>query len=417
MIQSIKNIFNLTPKVYAVDVEINGDGAYRCNAVELISQKGSIHFTALEAGSIDTLPVNRQLDATGKLLGKISKKDPVCLILNGKGIIHRKINIGTSLPDSDIIKQIIPNANPEDFYIQKQEIAGQKEKAAQIVSLARKSFIDKVIADFSQSFDFIVDVSINPFALDDILPVIQNETPLYYKNICINLRENTIEDFSVEPENRTQILEIGNQSVNSVLLPALGIGFSFLINPTGNHAPIESVQEKKKEYLYKQKTHTIGKVSLISIFIILIVNFLIFDHYYKKTEEQQPQVAKQEELINKVKQLTEIHSAKSKFLQQSGLLTPNKISFYADRIAGTVPGGITLTDWKFNPLADPNKKETFTFKNGVIVISGISNQSSAFNEWIKELKSTEGVESVSIFGYDYDIKASVALFTIELTVQ
>ncbi len=156
---------------------------------------------------------------------------------------------------------------------------------------------------------------------------------------------------------------------------------------------------------------------MFSAFIILIINFLIFDHYYKQTQEEQPQVAKQEELINKVKLLNEALSAKSKFLQQSGLLTPNKISFYADRIASTVPDGIILTDWQFNPLADPNKKETFTFNNGVIVISGISNQSAEFNDWIKELKNGEGIESVSILGYDHDLKANTALFTITLTVQ
>jgi Tfp pilus assembly protein PilN len=403
MLQDIKNIFNLTQKVYAIDVEINTDGAYHCNAVELVKQKGAIDFTVLEMND--------------ETFGKIQKKTPVCLILNGKGIIHRKITVNASLPDADIIKQIIPNVNPEDFYIQKQEIARQKEQQTQIISLARKSLIDKVIADMSESFDFIVDVSINPFALDDILPVISNESLLHYKNISIHIRENKIEDFTVQAESEEQTLEIGNQSVNTILLPALGIGFSFLINPTGNHASIEAIQEKNKEYLYKQKTQLIGKISLISVFIILIINFLIFDHFYKKTQEEQPQVIKQEELINKVKQLNETLSAKSKFLQQSGLLTPNKISFYADRIASTIPDGIMLTDWQFNPPADPNKKETFTFKNGIIVISGISNQSAGFNNWIKELKNSEGIESVSILGYDHDIKANAALFTIELTFQ
>ncbi|MDR1729765.1 MAG: hypothetical protein LBR52_03790 [Prevotellaceae bacterium] len=414
MIQDIKNIFNLTPKVYAIDVEINSDGTYRCNAVKLTRQKGSIHFAALEVSPVDGMTSNHPVNSQ---CGEISRKDPVCLILSGKGIIHRKITTGAQLPDADIIKQLIPNVNPDDFYIRKQEIDRQKEKLTQIVSLARKSFIDKVIADLSGSFDFIVDVSISPFALDDILPVMQNENSLYYKNIHILLRENNIEDFTVQAENQTQTLEIGSQPVDALLLPALGIGFSFLINPTGSHAPIEAIQRRNKEFLYRQKTQLTGKISLIPVFIILIINFLVFDHFYKKTQEEQPQVAKQEELINKVKLLNETLAAKSKFLQQSGLLTKNKISFYADRIANTIPDGITLTDWQFNPPADPNKKETFTFKNGIIVISGISNQSAGFNEWIKELKSGEGIESASILGYDHDIKSNTALFTIELTVQ
>ena len=403
MLDDIKNIFNLAKKVYAIDVEINTDNAYHCHVVELTRQKGNINFTVLETDN--------------ETLGKIPPKAPVCLILNGKGIIHRKITVEASLPDAGIIKQIIPNVNPEDFYIQKQTISGRKEMQVQLVSLARKSLIDKVISDFSERYDFIVDVSITPFVLDDILPVISNERLLHCKNIRIQLQEHRIEDFSVQAENEEQWLEIGNQSVNTALLPALGTGFSFLINPTGNHAPIGTVQEKNKEYTYRQKTQTIGKISLCSIFIILIINFLVFDHFYKKTQHEQPRVAKQEELINKVKRLNETLSDKSKFLQQTGLLDPHKISFYADRIAAAVPGDIRLTDLQFNPLTDPVKKETFTFKKGIIIISGTGSKSAGFNEWIKELKGNPVIESVSILGYDHDIRENTALFTIELTVR
>ena len=402
MLQDIKNIFNLTQKVYAIDVEISTDGACHCNIVELTKQKGSINFTVLEMD--------------GEAFGKIKKKDPVCFILNGKGIIHRRITVDASLPDTNIIKQIIPNVNPEEFYIQKQTIADQKEKQVQLVSLARKSLIDKIIADFSEAFDFIVDVSISPFVLDNILPVIPDKNLLHYKNISIHLRENKVEDFTVNTENEKQMLEIGNQSIDTTLLPALGIGFSFLITPANTYTPVETIQDKNKEYLYRQKTLTIGKISLLSIFMILIINFLIFDHYYKKTQQEQPQVVKQEELINKVQQLNKTLSDKSKFLQQTGLLDPNKISFHADRIAATLPVDITLTDMQLNPLADPNKKETFTFKNGIILISGTSNSSAGFNDWIKELKNSPVIESVSILSYDHDLKANTALFTIELTV-
>lgn len=406
--QEIKDIFYPARQVYAIDVEINGEGTYVCRAVELTKQKGSIHFTALGVIAIDGAAANFPVNMSSA---------PVCLILNGRGIIHRKITVAASLSDTDIIKQVIPNVNPEEFYIQKQEIAQQKETRTQIISLARKSLINKVMTDFFDTFHFIVDVSISPFALEDILPVIHGENVLHYKNIRIEVKENSVADFSVQAENETQTLVIENQAVDTVLLPALGIGLSYLIDPTTLHVPIEDVREKNEAYRYKQKTHVIGKTALIVAFIVLIVNFFIFDHYYKKTQDEQPQVAKQEALIDKATQLNETLSSKSKFLQQSGLLTPNKISFYADRIAGTVPEGITLTEWQFNPLSNPNKKESLTFQNSLLVISGISNQSTGFNQWIKELKNGEGIESVSILGYDHDIKEKNAVFTIELTVE
>ncbi len=402
MFQNLKNIISTTQKVYAIDVETTTDGNYHCLAMELARAKGAIDFVALQpAGDISLIPA----------------KAPVCLVLNGKGIIHRKITVNTSITDADIIRQIIPNANPEEFYVQKYEIAQSKDKAVLLVSLARKSFVDKMLADFRQQFQFIVDISISPFILDDILPAISGSTTFQYKNIVVHTHENKVQDFAIQPAGEEQTINIAGKQFSSVMLPALSLGFSFLLNPKVNDASLHTILTTRDEYLYKNKIQIIGKTALFTLFGLLIINFLVFDHYYKKTQQEQPEIEQREEMVDKLKQLKENLALKSRFLEQAGLLEQNRISFYLDRLASTIPAEITLTDVQVNPLADPNKKESYNFRNGMILISGISNKSTAFNEWIKKLKSNNEItENVSILNYDHEIKTGAALFTIEIAI-
>ena len=403
MIDKIKNIFDKVKQVYAIDVEIGSDDASRCKVVKLLKQDGAIEFS--------------QPDITGDtfeaICAAIPQKSPVCLLLNGKGILYRKLTVNDTLSETELIKTIIPNAKPEDFYLQQYSVSQENNKSAKLFALARKSLIDKVISDFSEKFDFIVNVSISPFVLDDILPVI-SEKEIWYKNFLLEIKQQKVENFCPSSAAEVQQINIGNKIVHSALLPALALGFSFLLNYKNVDSPIASINERRGDYIYRQKITLTGKISLIVLFVLLLANFLVFDHYYKKVQSEQQSVVNQENTIDKLKQLKDEFAAKNRFLQQSGLLEQNKVSFYLDKLAATIPSDITLTDIQVNPLANPNKKENFDLINNLIRISGTSVKSSSFNDWIKGLKSDGAFSDVAIIAYEFDLKEKIAVFRVEL---
>jgi Tfp pilus assembly protein PilN len=402
VLEKIKNTLDSVKKVYALDVEITAGDSLQCRVVELTKRDGAIHFSQLEIGG----------DSLDAVCEKIPGQSPVCLLLNGKGIIYRKLAVSETVSEPDLIKTIIPNAKPEEFYLQQYTVAVQNDKRTKLLALARKSPVDKILAEFTAKFDFVVDVSISPFEMDNLLPVLA-ENEIFYKNFLLEIKQQKIVDFSaVTPE--TQTIHIGGNTIDADLLPALALGFTFLLDYKKMNTPISDINERRKEYIYKQKIKLTGKLSLIALFVLLLVNFLVFDHFYKQVQAEQQSVANREETIDKLKTLKEEFASKNRFLQQSGLLEQNRVAFYLDKLAATIPRDIALTDLQINPLANPNKKENVELINNLIRISGTSNKTSSFNDWIKILKTDTAFTNVAIIAYEYDLKTNIAVFTVEL---
>lgn len=403
VVDKIKNVFDKVEQVYAIDVEICSDDVYRCRVVKLTKKDGIINFSQME--------IEDSFDA---VCSKISKQSPVCLLLNGKGILYRKLTVSNVLSEPDLIKTIIPNVKPEDFYLQEYIVSQENDKSDKLIALARKLQIDKVVSDFSEKFDFIVDVSINPFALDNILQVVSANNILY-KNFSFEIKQQKIYNFNTNSNvNEVQIIEIENNSISSYLLPALALGFSFLFDYKSIDTSVAGINKKREEYIYKQKTLFTGKMALGVLFSLLLINFLVFDHFYKKVQSEQQMVINQENTIDRLKLLKDEFASKNRFLQQGGLLEQNKVSFYLDRLAATVPSNVTLTDLQLNPLINSRNKEEFNFSNNLMRVSGTSLSSSEFNEWMKSLKDDNVFNSVSIISYEHDLRTNSAVFNVEL---
>ncbi len=128
-IDKIKNLFSKAKQVYAIDVEIGANDSYCCRVVKLFKQNGTIDFSQEEING----------DTFDAVCAHIPKQSPICLLLNGKGIIYRKLTVDEALSEVDSIKAIIPNAKPEDFYLQQYEISQQNSKSDKLFALARPS--------------------------------------------------------------------------------------------------------------------------------------------------------------------------------------------------------------------------------------------------------------------------------------
>ncbi len=64
---------------------------------------------------------------------------PVCVAVNGKGIIHKKIYAPENAEDRFLLSQILPAANPEDFFLQKIKASGD----GFFISVIRKNIVNE----------------------------------------------------------------------------------------------------------------------------------------------------------------------------------------------------------------------------------------------------------------------------------
>ena len=107
---------------------------------------------------------------------------------------------------------------------------------------------------------------------------------------------------------------------------------------------------------------------------------------------------------------------KEKFFQNEGWMQSSQTSFYADRIAATVPESVLLSSLSVNPVDDKNSREKRKklFHEGLIVLTGTCKRPIDLNGWIKRLKDFHWAKKVDVENYTYDSGDRMGKFRVEM---
>ena len=281
----------------------------------------------------------------------------------------------------------------------------------------RKELADSIIDQF-KSRVHLVAFSVGPFIFDNLLSVLSlpPHSSVAYKNIQVEVGEEGITSFTPQQDDHTiHSLELADQTFDSNLLPSLAMGFAFLLGEECNYAGVDSVYHYREESQYRQKSINLIRIFLPAIFVLLLCSYFLFDHYYAKVEELNSQIALNEQLINRLDELKESYASKSKFLQQSGLLSDTKYAYYLDLFASHIPSSIVLEDITINPKIKKSAlSKEIAFERNIMQVTGSSFDSYKFNTWIKKLKEIEEFKEVNILEYEYKDSESCANFSIKI---
>jgi hypothetical protein len=403
-VSQLNNILENKEPVFIVDVEISSSDSRIYSLTVLSRQREEIDFQFPLFQERDLFPFQKF----------IQKGVPVCLVVNGRGVIHRTLDLKFDTDNKIILKQTLPDANPDDFYIQKSRM--QRDDAV-VVSIVRKNVVDSVIEDFSKLGCLLVGLSIGPFEIQNVLKLLPSKNSFRYKNLLIQYNAQGLLGFETEQNEEQEKVMIENQEIVTDCIPSLAVGFTFLLGGSCNFPQIPLVDESCVEHSYKKKSDRLMKISLVVFFLLLLISYLLFDHFYKKAEDLRTDIQRQEQLIYKMNELNKSYSSKSKFLQQSGMLGQTHISLYLDMIAQTIPTSITLDEINVNPPVNAAGKKELRFSKNKIKISGTSKDSYEFNEWFKKLKAEKKFSDTYILKYEFKDKEKKALFTIEINVE
>lgn len=405
MIQ-LKDIIEQGTKAYVVDVEIaaTSNCIYSLAILNKKKEELSFQFPILETPNLEVIKKS------------IPSESPICLVINGKGILYKFLNIQENTSDTSIVKQLLPDANPDDFYIQRLEMESSENKRNNIVSLVRKETIDPIVETFS-NMGFVTSVSIGPFIFNNILSFFPSIQQVNYKNLTIQIQSNEISGYEHQENRQTDILKLNDQEVNSTFLPSLSLGIAFLTNADHSFSDIHTIYSQQKEYQYKQKSVKILKYALLIFFALLLISYLLFDTYYSKAERLQSEMAQKEQISSELEELRKSYNSKNKFLKESGLLGQTKLSYHLDKIAETIPSSIVLDEMIANPIQKKiGLKDATNFEKNIILINGFSKDSYIFNQWIKDLKSIPSFADVSIIRYEYKEKEGKAYFSVKINL-
>lgn len=343
------------------------------------------------------------------------KTTPVYLVLDGKGVLLKNI---VAEPDKPLIKQIIPSAIEEEFITD--VYAGNNSLH---VAIARKDLVDEVTDQFKQAGLNVICLSLGPYRIANIIRYFGElpEVVLFENNLIEYDKQNHVikrfERTDKNDKNDKNSFIIDSKEVESSFLPALSVALEYFLED-GQECEHPESKEQKKEFQSKILFQRAGLGFLMLILVVLLANMFIYMHYNDKKQQLDNQLTGNKNILNTLDTLKREVEWKEKFMKESGILKETKMAFYADRIAETVPGEITLDKLEIHPVTSKirNNKE-ISLKPNVILLDGLTKSSLKLNDWVHKIRQLKWVDNVEILNYNQNTELNMGAFSVELNIK
>jgi len=379
-----------------------GEKVFRIVSVE--NKKGSLSFELLGECKGTVSEIKQQ----------IKLNTPIYLVLDGKGILLKKATID---PDVSLIKQLIPTAGEDEFVVD----SYPGDNGSVHVALARKELADDIINQFQQEGMNIIGLSLGPFRVVNILNYFDELKPIVTFESCkiqFSRDDQAITSFEKSESNDNfHKYTIDSKEVPSEYLPALSAAFGYYIEADQEYE-YHVVKELKREYLSKILLQKASIGVLVTAFILLFFNMLLYMHYSEKKQVLENQLMGNKNILSVLDTLKKEVEWKEKFMRETGISKNVKMSFYADRIAQSVPEDISLEKLEIHPvIGKVRSNKEITIKPNTILIEGIAKNSALLNNWVHILKEKEWVGNVGIINYSPENETFLGYFSLELGIN
>jgi hypothetical protein len=376
----------------------------------------------IEKGEVVKRMEFQYLRSYEELVKKISTKTPVAVIIQGKGVLQKKIS-SASAPDK-VFEEALPNANPNEFFVE----MAQFEHFSWL-SIIRKDQLEKIIRQL-QAFGFkLLSIGIGPGSIESIAPFINFEKERIVRGdhfgIAIN-QQSKIEDIVPASAMKHQAdpkseYNIGNQYVFASSVMAFSAATGLLSNDLAGSAGINNdiLSKEREEYIHFSYFVAGRWALMISVFLLLLINFLYYSYYFSKNSELQTSLEAFKMQFENSEKMQAAITSRQAFFNANGWSHSSRVSFFADRIAGLVPSSAVLTSMKINPLYNGffSDGSGAVFKKDTIQIAGTCDDPTELNRFVNNLRNIDQFMTVSLLNYSYKKESATGTFLMEITTR
>lgn len=389
-------------KVIGLHCSLNSGSEPEFTSVIIFRKKGILEIETLSCFKCDF----------GKLNENLPSGLPIVLSIDGKGILHKKVN---SDNNHEVLKNAMPGSNKEDFMIDFIHGHGNEN----CFSIARREYLDEIVGKLNTSGLYIIDIYINPLRVAQ-LKILFNEFPSFFISGVYEIHsdDGKINGYNKHDPKESSELKYsfdGYELESRYLLPFYN-AIKFFSGEKNENLP-EGIKHQRSEFHAKRRLAFGGISSLVIIFIILVLNYNLFTNLSGKKEQLDQILINNKELIANIAQLKEEVIWKEKFISQSGINQNRSLSYICDNIGASIPKSISLDKLELHPFESkisPNKE--ILFQTNILRISGTAATSSALNEWIIRLKELKWANTVIVKNFLQTDNSNAPAFTVEITI-
>ena len=395
--------------VAGVEVFVASDGKKQINLVVLSKKKSAVTTEFSEKG----------IDSIEKLTSPLNSEIPIALVIGGKGIIHKNIQVTETDTDKTLLHKVLPNATPDDFYIQKLPSIDNSV----YVSVARKNFVDEILQELKSNNLKVISCSLGAFCISSIIPLLNSTSAQFELSFLthrFDIQQNLILNYQVVETNVNSLpVKVGNDLVDQELLIPFSAAIQQFFDAGHVVADVSAVKEIKEEWKQKQVFKLAGTTLLVFFLSVLLINYFLFTHYWNKKNELNSKFLMNQDAVAKYEKLKTELSERQTFIEKTGLLETSRTSYFADRLVSDLPASIQLQKMNINPVVKKiNSTEgSISFTPKLIQVEGACKRSTELNEWIKIIKKKDWVKEVTLVNYSQDKTNEEGFFDIEVQVK
>ena len=411
MLFSFSKILSLKPKrVTSIGIYILPDRSYLYSILIAEIARGRIIVKNKEKGISDI----------NDIINKIPKDTHVCISIDGKGVIHKKTSSDVNSNSNELLQQVFPKASNIDFFVQFESVNENNS----FISVIRKDSLKDILKVLILENIPVAFVNLGPFSIKNISKYIFEEGTDYYFNgfkfivkdgVILNIEKNEKSELVSEITIRT---ETGFEVFSSENFVDYSVAIDFFVKSEEIVPIVDELKPLLNDFRFKRLFKIAGAFAIIFFLVILMGNFILFDNYNSRMNNLSTVVMSDKGLVKQIDSLQQKLKDQDAFIIEKGLTSSFHFSFYADRLAGSLPYGISLLELSINGLTKSIKDGYEPeFDRGGISITGQTSNSKILNSWIEKISKYNWIKSVTILSYNKHKQTGDNIFKTRIEID
>lgn len=374
-----------------------------------VGNEDKIAFLQLDRKKNELIIARNVIFESAEALKKEKSKFPLSLVINNKNVLQKEID-GIESNDKKLLYKAFPNIAIADFYY---EIIYFDNKS--IVSICRKTYVDELIDSLNESFRIAsVSLGISPVKQ---LANFNIPKKIYTNSQVINFEsEEKLLDSLVETSS--PFYDINGLNIQSTYILSFSSVLQMLFKNEVSSGNIKDLNHKLLEDFRQKSFFEFGlKTALGLILGLLLINFLVFNYYFKKANNFTETATLNKAGIENVAKLKSRIKDKEQKLEDFSIQSASKSSLKINEIVKSIPSSLLLSEVIYYPLQKKVKEnESISFEDKIIKVAGNTLNNEVFTHWIEQTEKLDWIERIVItsFGRDTENKTS---FEIKIFIK
>lgn len=342
----------------------------------------------------------KEYDNSDDLIAGINPAIPIILVVDGKGILNKKID---SENEYDIAWK--KNIDFNNLYFTSIN-CGHFE----FFSLGRKEVIDDIISRLIQKKAKIIDFYIGPLTMSLLHPALQKDI-IWSNGYVFEFSGKQLIDIKRDQFSE-EVYTFNNIQLSSRYLPLYGAAVDFYVEQDilSKNRPIKLNSE---EYIYEKSFNLFGAAILVLFFCSLLASYILIQYYSQENIKLNQENIFSNQAYQHIIELEKQRDEKITILNRTRQSSKKFLSFYAFEIAKYIPYGINVSEISVFPVEKIKSNQKISADSDYIFIKGFTLSESSFNSWIKILKAQGWIKKFEIISLKKD-KKNTQHFEIKL---